>query len=126
LNLLSFLSSKTEEGLNMQINTRESYEVLVVDIEGRLDTSTSGYGYDEMVRIAKGGNKKILVNLKELEYVSSAGLRVLLTAAKLVQALGGQIKFCQPNDLVKQVLEISGFNSLLSVYGGEGEAIKSF
>jgi anti-anti-sigma factor len=110
----------------MQINTRESYEVLVVDIEGRLDTSTSGYGYDEMVRIAKGGNKKILVNLKELEYVSSAGLRVLLTAAKLVQALGGQIKFCQPNDLVKQVLEISGFNSLLSVYGGEGEAIKSF
>ncbi len=34
----------------MQINTRESYEVLVVDIEGRLDTNTSGYGYDEMVR----------------------------------------------------------------------------
>ena len=79
-----------------------------------------------MVRISEGGNKKILVNLKELEYVSSAGLRVLLTAAKLVQASGGQIKFCQPNDLVKQVLEISGFNSLLSMYGGEGEAIKSF
>ena len=93
---------------------------------GRLDTSTSGYGHDEMVRISEGGNKKILVNRKELEYVSSAGLRVLLTAAKLVQASGGQIKFCQPNDLVKQVLEISGFNSLLSMYGGEGEAIKSF
>ena len=110
----------------MQINTRESYEVLVVDIEGRLDTTTSGYGYDEMVRIAKGGNKKIVVNLKELEYVSSAGLRVLLTAAKLVQASGGQIKFCQPSDLVKQTLAVSGFNSLLSVYGSEGEAIKSF
>lgn len=110
----------------MQINTRESYEVLVVDIEGRLDTTTSGYGYDEMVRIAKGGNKKILVNLKGLEYVSSAGLRVLLTAAKLVKASGGQFKFCEPTDLVKQTLEISGFNSLLSVYGSEGEAIKSF
>jgi anti-anti-sigma regulatory factor len=43
-----------------------------------------------------------------------------------VQASGGQIKFCQSTDLVKQTLEISGFNSLLSVYGSEGEAIKSF
>ncbi len=110
----------------MQIKTRESCEVLVVDIEGRLDTTTSGYGYDEMVRIAKGGNKKILVNLKGLEYVSSAGLRVLLTAPKLVKASGGQFKFCEPTDMVKQALEISGFNSLLSVYGSEGEAIKSF
>src|ERR1700704_6035181 len=98
----------------MQINTRESYDVLVVDIVGRLDTTTSGYGYDEMVRIAKGGNKKIVVNLKGREFVSSAGLRVLLTAAKLVQASSGQIKFCQPTDVVKQALALSGFNSLLS------------
>ena len=110
----------------MQITTRESYDVLVVDIEGRLDTNTSGDGYDEMVRIAKGGNKKIVVNLKELEYVSSAGLRVLLLVAKLVQASGGQVKFCEPSDQVKQALEISGFNSLLKLYGSEGEAIKSF
>ena len=110
----------------MQINTRESDEVLVVDIEGRLDTTTSGYGYDEMVRIAKGGNRKVLVNLKALKYVSSAGLRVLLTAAKLVQASGGQIKFCEPTDVVKEALAFSGITSLLSVYGSEGEAIKSF
>lgn len=110
----------------MQISTRESYEVLVVEIEGRLDTSTSGYGYDEMIRIAKSGNKKIVVNLKELEYVSSAGLRVFLTAAKLVQTGGGQIKFCHPTDLVKKAFEISGFNSLLKLYATEGEAIKAF
>ena len=110
----------------MQINTRESDDVLIVDIEGWLDTTTSGFGYDEMVRIAKGGNKKIVVNLKGLEYVSSAGLRVLLTAAKLVQAAGGQIRFCQPTDLVKDTLAVSGFNSLLSVYGSEDEALKSF
>ncbi len=110
----------------MQIKTREAYEVLIVDIDGRLDSNSSGYGYDEMVRIVKGGSKKILVNLAGLEYVSSAGLRVLLTAAKLMQSSGGQLKFCQPSDLVKQALEICGFNSLLSVYGSEGEAIKAF
>ena len=110
----------------MKITTRESYEVLVVDIEGRLDTTTAGYGRDELALIARGGNKKIVVNLKDLEYVSSAGLPVLLTAAKLVQASGGQIKFCEPTDLVKHTLGVSGFNSLLSVYDSEGEAIKSF
>lgn len=83
-----------------------------MDIEGRLDTSTSGYGYDEMVRIAKGGNKKILVNLKELEYVSSAGLRVLLTAAKLVQASGGQIKFLSTERLGETGARHIGFQQL--------------
>ena len=110
----------------MQITTRESYDVLVVDVDGKLDTSTSGYAYDEMVRLAKSGRKKIVANLKGLEYVSSAGLRVLLTAAKLLQTEGGQLKFCEPRESVKQALSISGFNSLLSVYASEGEAIKAF
>lgn len=110
----------------MQITTRESYDVLVVDVEGKLDTTTSGYAYDEMVRIAKGGKKKIVANLKALEYVSSAGLRVLLTAAKLLQTEGGQFKFCEPRESVRQALAISGFNSLLSVYATEGEAIRAF
>ena len=110
----------------MQITTRESYEVLVVDMQGKLDTTTSGYAYDEMVRIANSGSRKILVNLSGVEYVSSAGLRALLTAAKLVKTSGGQFKFCEPTDSVKQALDISGFHSLLSVYSTEGEAIKSF
>ena len=110
----------------MQITTRESYDVLVVDIDGRLDSTTSGHGYDEMVRIAQGGSKKILVNLRKLAYISSAGLRVLLTAAKLVQTAGGEIKFCQPTEMVRQTLETSGIHSLLSVYASEGEAIKAF
>ena len=57
----------------MRIKTREAYDVPVVDVEGKLDTTTSGQAYDEMVRISRGGQKKILVNLKDLEYVSSAG-----------------------------------------------------
>jgi anti-sigma B factor antagonist len=110
----------------MQITTRESYEVLVVDMQGKLDTTTSGHAYDEMVRIAQGGRRKILVNLKGVDYVSSAGLRALLTAAKLLKTSGGQFKFCEPTDAVRQALEISGFHSLLSVYATEGEAIRSF
>lgn len=110
----------------MKISTREAYDVLVVDMDGRLDSKTSGYGYDEMVRIAQGGQKQVLVNLEKLEFVTSAGLRVLLVAAKLLKSRGGELKLCSANDLVKQVLETAGFDSLLRLYATEAEAIKSF
>jgi anti-sigma B factor antagonist len=110
----------------MEISTRQAYDVLVVDMNGRLDSRTAGYGYDEMVRIVKSNNKQILVNLDKLEFITSAGLRVLLTAAKLVQSSGGQFKLCNANDSVRQVLETCGFHSLVNLYLTEAEAIKSF
>ena len=89
----------------MEIGTREVSDLLVVDMAGRLDSSTSGDAYDEMVRIAKSGAKKIVLNLDRLEYVSSAGLRVILMAAKLLQASNGEMKICHAHDVVKEVLE---------------------
>lgn len=109
----------------MKISTRQAYDVLVVDMEGRLDSRTAGYGYDEMVRIVND-NKQVLVNLEKLEFVTSAGLRVFLIAAKLLQSSRGQLKLCNANDPVKQVLETCGFNSLVHLYPTEAEAIKSF
>ncbi|MBD1856096.1 MULTISPECIES: STAS domain-containing protein [Leptolyngbya] len=110
----------------MEISTRLAYGVLVVDMKGRLDSRTSGYSYDELVRIAKGDNKQVLVNLAELEFLTSAGLRSLLVAAKLLQGSGGILKLCDANESVKQVLETAGFASLLHLYPTEAEAIKSF
>jgi anti-anti-sigma factor len=110
----------------MKVTTRESYGITVVDIEGRLDSNTSGYGYDELVRIAKSDNKQVLVNLEKLEFITSAGLRVLLVAAKLLQSSGGKFKLCSANEPVKRVLETCGFNSLIQLYPTESEAVKSF
>lgn len=110
----------------MQISTRTAYDVLVVDMEGRLDSTTSGYTYDELVRITKGEQKHVLINLEKLEFITSAGLRSLLVAAKLLQTAGGQLRLCNANGPVKQVLETSGFNSLLNLYPTESEAIKGF
>ncbi|UBF24578.1 STAS domain-containing protein [Kovacikia minuta CCNUW1] len=110
----------------MKISTRKAYDVLVVDMEGRLDSSTSGYAYEELVRIANGDDKQVLINLEKLEFITSAGLRSLLVAAKLLQNAGGQFKLCSANAPVKQVLETSGFNSLLRLCPTESEAIKGF
>ncbi len=110
----------------MEISTRKVNDVLVVDMVGRLVTQTSGYAYDEMVQIAKSGNSKVVLNLDKLEYVSSAGLRAILVAAKLLRASKGELKICHTNGMVKKVMETSGFNSLLAMYDSENDALAAF
>ena len=90
----------------MEIETRKVYDVLVVDMAGRLDTQTSGDAGDRIVEIAQGGDKKVVVNLERLEYVSSAGLRVILRGAKLLQARRGELKICNAAGVVREVLEM--------------------
>ena len=110
----------------MKIETRQVDDVLVVDLGGRLDTETSGDVSDRMVEIAQGDTKQIVLNLNGLEYVSSAGLRVILRTSKLLQAANGELKICHANDIVKQVLEISGFDTLLKIYESEKDAVSAF
>jgi anti-anti-sigma factor len=110
----------------MEITTRQVYDVLVVDMSGRLDSRAAGFGNDEMARIYKSHAKSVLVNLKDLEFITSAGLRVLLVAAKLYKSSSGKFKLCEANPEVKQVLETCGFDSLVDLYATESEAIKSF
>ncbi len=107
----------------MQIDTRQVDGMTVIDMVGRLDTSTSGGAYDEMVAIAKSGVTKVVLNLDKMEYVSSAGLRVFLTVAKLLKSSMGELKICHANGVVKEVLEVSGFNHLIDIYDEEKDAV---
>lgn len=110
----------------MQISTRKVYDVLVIDMAGKLDTTTSGDASDRMVSIAQGDDKQIVLNLEKLDYVSSAGLRVILVASKLLKGRHGELKICHANGVVEEVLEASGFNSLLHIYPSEKEAVVAF
>ena len=110
----------------MEISTHKVSDMLVVDMAGRLDTSTSGKAYDEMVKIAQSGVIKVVLNLDKLEYVSSAGLRVILTAAKLLRASTGEMKICNAKGVVREVLETAGFDHLIQIYADENDAAASF
>lgn len=110
----------------MQIETREVGEITVVDMSGRLDSTTSGDAHDKMVEIAKSGASKVILNLNGTEYISSAGLRVILTAAKLLKSSSGEMKICHANGVVKEVLETSGFNHLIAIVEDEKSAMTAF
>jgi anti-sigma B factor antagonist len=110
----------------LEITTRTDSNVLIVDFEGRLDTQTSGPAADRMDEITAAGNKNILLNLEKLEFISSAGLRVFLRTSKQLKSSGGNMKACSPNGVVKEVMEISGFNSLFDLHDSEQAALEAF
>ena len=103
----------------MEITARHHGDILVLDMSGRLDTSTSGSAHDAIVGFAKPQPKKVVLNLDKLDYVSSAGLRVILTLAKLLQSSNGELKICRANANVNEVLQTSGFNSLIKMFDDE-------
>lgn len=110
----------------MTIATRTTGDILVADIEGRLDTQTSGPALEELLLMVESGRDKVLLNLAKLEYLSSAGLRVILQTAKQLQSADGQLKLCHADGLVKEVMRTSGFDSLINVYETEQDACGDF
>ena len=110
----------------MKVETRMVDDVLVVDLIGRLDSYTSGDAGDRIVHIAQGEHRRVLLNLDKLEFLTSAGLRVILRGAKLLQGNRGELKICNAKREVKEVLETSGFNSLIRMYDTEKEAYSAF
>jgi anti-anti-sigma factor len=93
---------------------------------GRLDKATSGNAHDAVVGFANTGAKRMVLNLDKLDYVTSAGLHVILMLAKLLQSSNGELKICRANANVKEVLETSGFNSLIEMFDDEKAAIASW
>ena len=110
----------------MEMTTRKVYDVLVVDLRGRLDSRAVGDAGDRIAAIAKDNNQRVLLNLDKLDYVSSSGLRAILLGAKLLQDKLGEMKICHARDPVKTVLQTAGFDSLIKTYETEREAISAF
>ncbi len=110
----------------MNISTRDNGEVLVIDIEGRLDSQTSIPALEELMQYLESRPNKVLLSLAALEFASSAGLRAILRVAKQVHGYSGELKVSGVKGVVREVLEISGFDTLLNLYEDEGQAIGSF
>lgn len=85
---------------------------LTLKVIGRLDTNTSPQLQDEL---ALDGIKEVVFDLSQLDYMSSAGLRVLLTAQKAMLAAGGRMTVRNPNAMVKGVFDITGCSDIFTI-----------
>ncbi len=110
----------------MQISVKTTNEVKVLAFEGRLDSQTSPDAQQQLTRLIEEGETKILVNLEKVDYISSAGLRVLLVIAKQLKTTDGELRICSLNEVVKEVFDISGFDMILPISASESDALEGF
>jgi anti-anti-sigma factor len=92
-----------------------SEEIKCARPRGRLDSQSSPLFEQELLQYIESGGGRLLLDFSELTYISSAGLRVILVAAKRMKAVGGRFVLAALNDQVSEVFEISGFSRLLDI-----------
>jgi len=100
----------------IQIKSEVKTDLVLIQPVGRLDGLTSKEFLDETQKLLKSNPKKVIINLDSLDYISSEGLRSLLTTAKNIKSHGGNFTLCSPQSSVKEVLDISGFGDMLGVH----------
>ena len=106
----------------MQITSETGDSATVIRLEGHLDTNTSSEAHDCLNKAMDGGATKLVVNLDKVDFVSSAGLRILLATAKRLGG-AGTLRICGLNETVTEIFEISGFSTILNVFPCENDAL---
>jgi anti-anti-sigma factor len=108
----------------MEIVTEKSEKAVVVSLKGRMDAVTAPVLEMKIKGFIKEGEECFVINFENLEYISSAGLRVVLVIAKKLKSVNGQMLISNLKGMVKEVFNISGFTSILQIYETENEALK--
>ena len=96
----------------MEIKREIEGERLTLALGGRLDTNTSPELEAEM---SLDGVNEVVFDFAGLEYISSAGLRVLMTVHKAMSARGGKMRIVNPNDMVRGVFDITGLGDIFDI-----------
>ncbi len=99
----------------MKITKNKQGDTITLVLKGRLDTVTSGQLANELSAIFFAGSVSLVFDFTDLEYISSAGLRVLLTAQKKVNALGTEMTIVGANETVREIFDITGFSAIMSI-----------
>ena len=99
----------------MDIKQETHDGIVVVAPVGRLDSTTSDSLEKALIRVIEGGSTRVTVDFAGVDYISSAGLRVLLIGAKRLGAAKGRLVLCSLGESVRQVLDLAGFLPLFTV-----------
>lgn len=110
----------------MEIITRKENDAVVVSLAGkRMDAITAPELEKQLDAFIADSVNCIVINFNELQYISSAGLRVIISVEKKLRKVKGKLLISNLSGTVKDVFEISGFLSIFKIFETEDEAIKN-
>lgn len=108
----------------MEVKADKNNGLDVVSIIGRMDASNTSVFDEKMKEVLSQNPGKVVVSLKELEYVSSAGLRSFIAVAKEIKKCEGKLAFIEPTEQVLKVLKMSGMTTVLKICSSMDEAVR--
>lgn len=109
----------------MQINESRENDILILGPVGHLDTRTQGDFEKVVLERLQAGERRFIIDMVEVEYLASAGLRVLLMLAKKLKSTEGQLVICGMNEHVLEVFNVAGFSGFFTIKDTRGEAVST-
>ncbi len=110
----------------MQMTVSRSDLSVVVSVEGRLDSATAPDFERELLTLIAQGESRLVLDFSRLLFVTSAGLRIVLRAAKRLANAEGDLVLCALNETVTDVFELAGFLPILTIRSSVTEALRHF
>jgi anti-sigma B factor antagonist len=107
----------------MEFTEHKSDDILVLKIKGKIDSRTANVFQDKIAALIEGGEKQLVIDCSGLEYISSAGLRVLLWTTKKLDRNDGRVVLASLTDYVREVFDIAGFLAIFPVFSSCEEAL---
>ncbi len=112
-------------GVGLNVKVEEKAGKKVVHLEGRLDATSTPQLEDQLGGLIGKGEKHIVVDFARVEYLSSAGMRLMLSNTKRLKSEQGSLGFCGISDDVMEIIKMAGFEKILSIYASEQEALEA-
>jgi anti-anti-sigma factor len=98
-------------------------EVTVLEVKGRIDSTTAPVLGEKLTGALATPQRRLVLDLRQLEYISSAGFRVLLLAAKRAEEAGSRFVLCSVSGKVRQLFDLGGFLDLFPISASREEGI---
>jgi stage II sporulation protein AA (anti-sigma F factor antagonist) len=101
--------------------------ILVVHLEGRLDVSVANEVEEGLADlIENGGHTKVVLNMKDVDYMSSSGFRACISTLRKLNSKEGVLKICNIKPAVKRIFDVIELTSLFDIYETESDAVSAF
>jgi anti-anti-sigma factor len=110
----------------MEITQTRANNIVLLGLKGRLDASTANSLEEKILALLDQNENQLLVDFSNLVYISSAGLRVLLMAAKKLKGVSGKMALCALRENVKEIFDLAGFTMIFSIHPSPETAMKDF
>jgi anti-sigma B factor antagonist len=111
----------------MEINKKKVNNVVVIYLSGRLDVHLSAEIEKEINNVIQNEpGSHLLLNLKEVEYMSSSGLRIFVSTMRILKESNRKLKLCNMNNAVKKIFEVVELMDMFDIFDNENDALASF